>query len=503
VDCKTRAKQLVEAISALLVLINMIWMAVEVEFSINAARNHEEQPGWLLWGNVAFAFVFTLEIFVKIFLYRSEYFLGPARRWNFFDIGLVAFQLTDLIVSTANLTFFRVLRGMRFIRASRIVKTIKIVPELRLMVASIAVSAGSIFWGGVLLFLVLFLWSMGVAQVVQTTLEGQGAEHQHPMLMEFYGNLPSTMLTLFMAISGGKDWRDLAEPLEYISILYLIVFTLFMMIMVFGMLNILTAVFVEATANIVKVDPEYVFQESLDGEASNVKTLRSLLREADVDETGTITREEFEDKLSEPKFRTQLHLMELNIFEAQSVFGLLDAEKTNDVAIEDLVFGLMRLKGAAKAMDVMAIVCDNRRMMQKLNGFIKLTNAHFRELRSAISTSAFSDPYGVNSPGDTPQNQKAFMPLLPIAGDDKGDMILARLAYPFDPVSPRLASQTRMPQSERTQTTSATAQGNRSLRPNSVGGNQTIFPTRVQLCQPGGDAGSDSAGRDDGEVLEF
>jgi len=278
------------------------------------------------------------------------------------------------------------LRSFRVVRAARILHTLKFVPALRLMVASITCSIGSLFWAGVMMVMILFVWAMGIQQLIQSTLESRGMHDQHPRLMELYGTLPSTMLSLFMAISGG-DWKKLAEPLEYLSRFYTGLYVVFVSMTLFGMLNILTAVFVEATTKVSKVDSDLVIQDALEQEKDMIGQLKDLFIEADVDNNGCLSQEEFETKLEDSRFRAQMKLLDLNIFEAQGLFQLLDVEDTNEVEIDNIVYGLMCLKGSAKAVDMATMIYDNKRLLSKLANFAKLTDSNFQELREAITSS--------------------------------------------------------------------------------------------------------------------
>merc|ERR1719189_1461493 len=64
-----------------------------------------------------------------------------------------------------------------------------------------------------------------------------------------FGNVLRSMLSCFGALAGGVDWIDLANPLiEHISPLFGIFFFIFVFTAVMLLMNVLTAIFVQAAS---------------------------------------------------------------------------------------------------------------------------------------------------------------------------------------------------------------------------------------------------------------
>lgn len=373
-----------EFVSGMLILFNTIYMVIEVEVAMASVRRGEATPEWIWWGGLVFTVLFSLELLARIANERRQFIAGSHWQWNVFDSVLVLFQVVDMVAKVANLSFFRGLRAMRAFRAVRVLRTARYVRELRLMVSSISCSLYSIFWSIVLLCLVLLFFAMAVQQTVQAELEADGLSHVHPDLLQYYRSLPISMLSLFMAISGGCDWKDLLEPLAEISRVYMVIFTLFVTFLLFGMLNILTAIFVESTCKLAEVDADLVIKEHMDRDNSAMNKIRNFLRTADVDGSGTISQSEFESRLDDPAFKAQLQLCDLNIHEARGIFQLLDVNEQGDVGIEEFVYGLMRLKGGAKQVDIATMMYENKRVLSKIVELMEATEANFADLKAGL-----------------------------------------------------------------------------------------------------------------------
>merc|ERR1740121_1654185 len=82
-------------------------------------------------------------------------------------------------------------------------------------------------------------------------------------LKRWYGGLYSTMVTLFMAITGGVDWYEVMHPLSRLSPIYGLMFVVYVFFLYFGVLNVVMAAFVSATAEIAAQDRDAVVNSQL------------------------------------------------------------------------------------------------------------------------------------------------------------------------------------------------------------------------------------------------
>merc|ERR1712110_150309 len=105
-----------------------------------------------------------------------------------------------------------------------------------------------------------------------------------------YGNLVSSCVTLIASISGGLDWIDASWPLLQIDPMYLIVYLSFVMFCVFGLMNILTGIFVANTKEVSRIDRDLVIRAQLNDRKSFANQLKNILRSVDKDGTGTISK---------------------------------------------------------------------------------------------------------------------------------------------------------------------------------------------------------------------
>merc|ERR1719503_443838 len=111
-----------------------------------------------------------------------------------------------------NMSSIRILRVFRLIRTFRIIRVVNVFRSLRLMVCCIFNSLMSLMWA-------------------QLDLQ--------------YRSVIRALMTLLMCIAGGIDWYEAVRPLMLISPVYAAFFSAYIVFVLFGVLNVLSAVFVE------------------------------------------------------------------------------------------------------------------------------------------------------------------------------------------------------------------------------------------------------------------
>mmetsp|Transcript_128567 Transcript_128567/g.357924 ORF Transcript_128567/g.357924 Transcript_128567/m.357924 type:complete len:418 (+) Transcript_128567:1-1254(+) len=351
-----------DKMSGALIISNIIFMVIETEFTMVALRNREAEPEWIWWGGLSFGILFCLELGLRICIERCAFLTGSQWRWNVFDVLLVLSQVLDLLTNFADMSFFRGLRIFRAARMARVLLVTRMVRELRLMLASMYHSMSALIWLVVMLFLVLLFFGLAAQEAVFFSLKEHNLDDVHKDLFKYYGSLRDTMLTLFMSITGGADWEDLVAPLTYFSKVYVLGFVAFQVFLAFGLLNIINAIFLESTSRIAEIDWELAIQDQLDRENSAINQLRQIMHSADGDHSGTITKGELEVKLQDGGFRSQLAYLEADAVALRGLHNLLDRDGTGEADVEELVYGLMRLKGNAKGMDVAALMHESFRI---------------------------------------------------------------------------------------------------------------------------------------------
>lgn len=371
-------EEAVAAFSTCLVVLNTLFIGFQVNSDLQRAKDGLPPESWLDWVDLGFVIAFTMELALRVGVHRSQLFKGDDRYWNIFEFTLTSTSILEWLALTMDLSFLRSLRALRVVRVARIFRIVRFVRDLRLMVASVLSSLSSLVWACVFLCCFLYLISIIIAvDVSEHILENENVDAN---LLEFYGSIMDSMISLFTAVSGGCDWWDLLEPLQTVNATFYTPFFIFYVAFtVFGVLNVLTAIFVDAAGRISEIDRDLVISNELSHVETSSKALRKVFTDA-ADHKLTITYAELERHLKSPDVEAYLRYLGMDVYDARILFQLLDLQEKGIVNIDEFVSGVMRLKGTAKGVDVASLMHEQKLMSMKFSAFMWFVQDSFQRM---------------------------------------------------------------------------------------------------------------------------
>eukprot|EP00415_Alexandrium_ostenfeldii_P000520 UN0520 len=207
-------------------------------------------------------------------------------------------------------------------------------------------------------------------------------------LFDDFGGILKTIYSLTQAVSGGRSWGEYAAPFIKISPWYGIFFTMLVVFVIFGVLNILTGIFVESTSAVASFDKELVIQEEMLRNESVVNQIRALFREIDRDNSGTLTFKELKSNLSDERVKAYFAFLQLDVTEAAGLFELLDRDESGDVSIEEFIMTCMQLKGTARSVDVATMLFQSKRLYSTITKFMATIDKGLKDIEARLA----SDP---------------------------------------------------------------------------------------------------------------
>lgn len=215
-----------------LIVLNGITMGFETSTSIM------ESFGSLIHAfNVFVISVFTIEIILRISVYKKEFFKDP---WSLFDFFVVAISLVPVSQG------FEILRVLRVLRLFRL---ITVVPQMRKIVAALAsVIPGMLSIAGIL---TLFFY---VFAIMATQLFSKD-------FPQWFGTLGESFYTLFQIMTLESWSMGIVRPVMEVYPYAWVFFVIFIFIATFIMVNLIVAIVVDAMAEINKNEEQHIIEE--------------------------------------------------------------------------------------------------------------------------------------------------------------------------------------------------------------------------------------------------
>merc|ERR1740123_1629044 len=170
-------------------------------------------------------------------------------------------------------------------------------------------------------------------------------------LFDFFASVDQSMISLFTTISGGVDWVDTMRALNHVDPFYGYIFLVYIALALYGVLNVVTAVFVESAMETSKSDRVLTAQEDMHMKKQYISRMRSILSAADTDGSGNITWAEFKNNLEDPKLQAYFTMWGLEASEAANIFRVLDEDCVGHVSIDSFITGCFHFRGIAKQLD--------------------------------------------------------------------------------------------------------------------------------------------------------
>ena len=409
-----RIVMMITLVSTIFIFISFVCTGVALDYA----------PGWFGWKFVDsfFAFFFIVESVLKLFaLGPREFFCGHEKWWNMFDTGISLAALvevvynfiirgvTDSMPTRVALT----LRVMRLARVSFYMKLIQtpLLQELANIVQGFLVAVPSLFWVLVTLSVVVYVSALAMRATV-LNLSGDyygpdvcgsgdlldlngtipvGCGGLHDVYgQEYCGTVLGCMFTIFRCMIGdcttaGGRSLTLIWSQGY-GVQFDVFYSFSMVVVIFGMFNIITAIFVEATMNGLKdseserkyaqayesnymteqlgklvmiISKQVMATRKAEGAIARLqKSLSWSSKDSDSSMTSMekelyLTEEEFIQAIRTTEVRMLLDDLDVILEPRPGVFEAFNSEEDGTVSMSELVAGLLSFRGELQKVDVL------------------------------------------------------------------------------------------------------------------------------------------------------
>jgi len=294
-------------ITILIIVLNAIWMLVDVEWNHVNLRGPDGTTPLETLGIVmenVFCSYFTVEILIRLLAFKRWTFMFKDA-WFIFDFLLVILMVVETWIlpviqvfdSSLNSDAFNqisMIRLFRLLRLGRIFRMLRFHPELRLLVKSIARAMDAVFYILFLLVLVTYLFAI----VFTTQLAVPGTERATPFddpnAQQLFSDIGSSMMSLFTYGTLADELAFACNAISQESIALFWLFTLFVVFSGITLLNMLIGVLCQVVED---NSQEHTKQKML----VDLKTsLEEAFEALDTSHDGKISEEEFKKMRTDP-----------------------------------------------------------------------------------------------------------------------------------------------------------------------------------------------------------
>lgn len=369
--CASFVKSLTfDCVSAALIILNAISIGWQTDYM---ARNVlSEAPQEFQIVEIIFCMAFALELLLRLCVYRLRFFTTDGWKWNVFDCALVIFQMGELVFQMIGQTqvgtwgIMKAVRIVRLLRVMRVLRVLRFLRDMRTLIISVATSIKPLGWSVVMLLLMLYVIAVYFTEVVLDhrvhlpAVQSDDDAIATNTLIHHFGNLGSSIFSLYQVITGGMDWRDVSDPLMASIGAYMgVVFAFYIAFAVICMVNLFTGIFVQTALQ----HAEYEKQ------LETVNSLRDILiRGVGLEKQAVphVSADDFVAHLADPEMKRYLKEIDVDVTSAHGLFRLLDPDDQGVIPVSQVLTGCVRLRGPAKSIDLASLTWEVRNM-QRIN----------------------------------------------------------------------------------------------------------------------------------------
>lgn len=401
-DVQKRAKHLIEEgytqniSTEILLSVTIFSNVVQMGISLDV---HSEWSGWIVIDSI-FAAVFFVEMVLKMFTTGSRnYFCGPLRAWNLFDASIVFLGIAEIFTLLAerrslgttegagglNITLLRVFRILRLTRLVRLLRS-RAFKELKMMCSGFAAGGRTLLWSSI--FLLTALYPM--ALFLRSTL----GEENYPLeVRKNFETVASAWFTVFRCVMGDCA-DDTGRPIfnnDIIPWYYKVAYCFIVVLFVFGVFNVIVAIYVENTSEAGRHNLQLQRQRRLTDRNMRAVLTRALVDyfedSADARRQGKkeITKESFQESMMQADAHGLFDQLDVAEEDRLDLFEILDADGRGVIGIDELVNGIFKLRGPARRSDIVACRLVLASMIDQMKDFHRIMYRESAQVKATLS----------------------------------------------------------------------------------------------------------------------
>lgn len=345
--CAPRWLHLLEAVIGPVIIANLAFVCYETDLK-TLEDDLSQVPQWLSLVNRGFLAFYTVELFIHVYVERMSFHKSY---WNIFDAFIVASGLSGEVVSLFSSDLDEgfsgsqvgVLRTFRVLRMLRVVRLLSAYKELWLLVRNLLSAMRTLFWSAVLFAIMLTIWSILAVEYIHPVMSEVTRDECRFCAVAFSSVLRADFT--FFQIMSGDDWGVLANEVIDEHPWTALVFVPMVVTMVFGMINLISAVMVENAAQARLDDHAAVAKEQAKRMRRAKTELEAIFLQLDSRGSGELTLDEiYKGSKTNEQFKNVLNVLHVKPQELKYLFAILDEDSSGTVTATEFADRLYYMK---------------------------------------------------------------------------------------------------------------------------------------------------------------
>lgn len=376
-----RIEPYLETLTVILVLLNAIVLGVEYQVEgevIGFALLEGKEPtsvaadtaNIFYFIDCAFDITFLLEWVVCMFITRKRFCITAEIIANTI---LVVFGCVELVLIflrsggiEVSLTALHIIHAVSCLRILRCFRVLRRFQGPKLLLTACNSFLHSLFWAMVFLSLFMSTSALFIGNLLLEYFVDKRSIVDRLWVWERYGTSFRAIYTLYEITFSGS-WPSFTRPvIDKVHAAMVIFFVVYITVVAFGLIRVITAVFLKATLDAAADDAEHLMTERLVKKEQYARKLEAIFGAIDEEGDGEITEERLVEALERPLVRTYFQTsLDLDVHESKALFHILD-DGDGTVTLEEFIDGMLRCKGNARAIDQVATQREIKHLDKKI-----------------------------------------------------------------------------------------------------------------------------------------
>jgi len=270
---------------------------------------------------------------------------------------------------------FRMVRLLRIMRVLRIVRLVSAFDALFMIIRSVQHCMGSLVWSFVVLLGIQIAIGMVLSQVLTLYIQDESQDLKNRLeVFHYFGTFTQSMITMFEITLA--NWVPCCRTLNRaVSEWFSLFFILYRCMFCFGIVKILTAVFITTTNRAVATDDECALRrQDMEFNALSAK-LADLFHEIDTNKDGAINRHEIAALREDPLIKKWARSLEIPIHQLDDVFEIIDTDADGAISLDEFLTFTQLVRIGSSKLDSMRVILMLKSLCQKLDRLLPVRNA--------------------------------------------------------------------------------------------------------------------------------